>query len=142
MKQLKITEAIFISIFIFCVLFSSCTSYNYSANLYTYNCYFKSPIKFHIQKDNYEEWIVYFFCDSISECIIIFEGGLLELPPDSFKPDTTIITDNRISWRGKKEGSYWRKDKLNGISLYYYQISNKNKKKYDNLMDHIHLKIK
>lgn len=100
----------------------------------------KMPHPFHMQKDNYEEGIIYFYSFVDSAYIIVFEGALMEFPIDKYQIQYKQTTDQRVISIGIENNKFWRKDVLSGIRIYYDNVSSKNKKKYDKVLDEIKIR--
>ena len=92
------------------------------------------------KKDNYEEGIIYFYSFVDSAYIIVFEGALMEFPIDKYQIQYKQTTDQRVISIGIENNKFWRKDVLSGIRIYYDNVSSKNKKKYDKVLDEIKIR--
>jgi len=95
------------------------------------------PMPFHIQKDNYEEGVVYFYSFVDSATIIILQGSMVELPIDKHKPQKSKIKNQRKISVGCKSNKFWRKDVYKGVNLYYDNVSSSNKRVYDKILNEI-----
>lgn len=95
------------------------------------------PVPFYIQKDNYEEGVIYFYSFVDSAFIIIFQGAMLELPIDRYKPQKTKIKNQIKISTGFENNKFWRKDIYEGVRIYYDNVSSKNKNLYDKVLDEI-----
>lgn len=97
------------------------------------------PIPFHVQKDNYEEGVCFFYSFTDSSYIIVFEGALMQFSVDRYSPaGRKTFGDKKISY-GKKEDNFWRKDILDGVIVCYDNVYAKQKKVFDKILDNIKL---
>jgi len=95
------------------------------------------PMPFHIQKDNYEEGVVYFYSFVDSAIIIILQGSMVELPIDKYKPQKSKIRNHRKISVGCENNKFWRKDVYKGVNIYYDNVSSSNKRVYDKILNEI-----
>ncbi len=95
------------------------------------------PMPFHIQKDNYEEGVVYFYSFVDSATIIILQGSMVELPIDKYKLQKSKIKNQRKISVGCKSNKFWRKDIYKGVNIYYDKVSSSNKRVYDKILNKI-----
>lgn len=95
------------------------------------------PVPFYFQKDNYEEGVIFFYSFVDSAFIIVFQGAMLELPIDRYKPQKTEIKNQRKISTGFENNKFWRKDIYKGVRIYYDNVSSKNKNLYDKVLDEI-----
>ena len=95
------------------------------------------PIPFHVQKDNYEEGVIFYYSFTDSAYIIVFEGALMQFSVDRYSPiGQKTIGKKKISY-GKKEDRFWRKDIFDGVSVYYDNVHAEQKKVFDKILDNI-----
>lgn len=97
----------------------------------------KLPVPFHSQKDNYEEGVIYLYSFVDSAYIIVFQGSMVEFPIDKYQTQKTEIKNQRKISVGVENNKFWRKDVLEGIRIYYDNVSSKNKEIYDKILDEI-----
>lgn len=97
----------------------------------------KLPVPFHLQKENYEEGVVYFYSFNDSAYIVVFEGAMMEFPMDKYPADKQEIKNERITSVGRQNNKFWRKDVMGGVRIYYDNVSSKNKNIYDKALDEI-----
>lgn len=95
------------------------------------------PVPFRIQKDNYEEGVIYFYSFVDSAYIIVFQGAMVEFSIDRYQVQTTEVKNQRKISIGIENNKFWRKDVLDGIRIYYDNVSAKNKGIYDKILDEI-----
>lgn len=95
------------------------------------------PTPFHVQKDNYEEGVCFFYSFIDSSYIIVFEGALMQFSVDRYLPvGQKNIGGKKISY-GKKGDKFWRKDIFDGVNVYYDNVHAKQKKVFDKILDNI-----
>ena len=97
----------------------------------------KVPVPFHIQKDNYEEGVIYFYSFVDSVYIIVFQGSMVEFSIDKYESQKTEIKNQKKISVGFENNKFWRKDIFEGVRIYYDNVSAKNKKIYDKVLDEI-----
>lgn len=95
----------------------------------------KLPIPFHIQRDNYEEGVIYFYSFVDSAYIIVSQGSMVEFPIDKYKPQKTEIKNQKKISVGFENNKFWRKDTFEGVRIYYDNVSTKNRAIYDKVLD-------
>lgn len=96
------------------------------------------PSPFHRQIDAYGEGVLYIYSFPDTAYVIVHEGYLLELPFDSYCPQ--IIDETNIKHKKKfgfKDNKYWRKDVVDGVNIYYGNVSVNNKIVYDSLLNSV-----
>lgn len=98
------------------------------------------PTPFHIQKDNYEEGVIYFYSFVDSVYIVVFQGSLMEFPIDKYHPQKTEVKNQRKISVGVENNKFWRKDVLDGVRIYYDNVSKRNKRIYDKVLDEIKIR--
>jgi|GEM_PF-1844096 len=98
------------------------------------------PVPFRMQKENYEEGVIYFYIFTDSTNIIVFEGTMMKFPIDNYEPDKTVTINQRKISVGLKNNTNWRKDVIEGIRVYYDNVSSENKLLYDEILDSIKIK--
>lgn len=97
----------------------------------------KLPVPFYVQKENYDEGIIYYYNFVDSAYIIVNQGSMLEFPIDKYNPQKTEIKDQRKISVGFENDKFWRKDIFKGVRIYYDNVSAKNKNIYDEILDKI-----
>lgn len=97
------------------------------------------PAPFHLQKDNYEEGVIYFYSFVDSVYIIVFQGSLMEFAMDNYSPLKTEIIEDRRSSFGINNDRYWRKDVIGTVRVYYNNATIKNKDLYDAILNNIEI---
>jgi len=97
----------------------------------------KLPVPFHSQKDNYEEGVVFFYSFADNAYIVVIQGSMVEFPIDKYQTQKTEIKNKRKISVGVENNKFWRKDVLDGIRIYYDNVSAKNKEIYDKILDEI-----
>lgn len=97
------------------------------------------PAPFHLQKDNYNEGVIYFYSFVDSVYIIVFQGSLMEFAMDNYNPLKTEITEDRRSSSGIKNNRYWRKDVIGTVRVYYNNATIKKKDLYDAILNNIEI---
>ena len=96
------------------------------------------PEPFHVQKDKYEEGVIYFYSFANNSYIIIFEGSMMEFSIDKYPSQKKEIRERRKIFTGTTNGRFWRKDILDdGIRIYYDNVSLKDKRIFDKIIDNI-----
>ena len=93
------------------------------------------PTPFHIQKENYEEGVIYYYSFADSALIVICQGSMVEFPMDKYIVSKTIQRKNTKIFVGEKNNKYWRKDVYEGVRVYYDNVSPNNKKLYDKALN-------
>lgn len=95
------------------------------------------PIKFKLQKQNYEEGVVYFYSFIDEGYIIVFEGSMMEFHIDKYPTGEIQVRNDRVVTRGIYNSRYWRKDVFGNIRLYYDNVDAENMEFYEKIMDEI-----
>lgn len=98
------------------------------------------PVPFHVQKDNYEEGVIYFYNFIDSAYIIVFQGSMMEFPIDKYKAQKEYVKNQRIISVGVENNRFWRKDIFKGVRIYYGNVTDKNKGIYNKVLDDIKIK--
>lgn len=98
------------------------------------------PKPFHMQKDNYEEGVIYFYNFIDSAYIIVFQGTMMEFPIDKYQWNGKMAKGNRTIYFGITDNKFWRKDVCEGIRIYYGNVPKKKKELYDKVLDGIKIK--
>lgn len=102
----------------------------------------KVPIPYHFQKDNYEEGVIYFYSFVDSAYIIVFQGSMMEFPIDKYSEQKIKMKNQKKISVGVENNKFWRKDIFEeGIRIYYDNVSEKNKKIYDKILDGIKIRF-
>jgi len=99
------------------------------------------PVPFHIQKDNYEEGIIYFYTFVDSAYIIVFQGAMVEFSVDKRQAQKTEVKKSKTITVGVENNKFWRKDVFYGVRIYYDNVSAKNKSIYDRILDDIKITV-
>ena len=100
------------------------------------------PIPYHFQKDNYEEGVIYFYSFVDSAYIIVFQGSMMEFPIDKYSEQKIKMKNQKKISVGVENNKFWRKDIFEeGIRIYYDNVSEKNKKIYDKILDGIKIRF-
>ncbi|OFY13445.1 MAG: hypothetical protein A2X11_12090 [Bacteroidetes bacterium GWE2_42_24] len=95
------------------------------------------PVPFRVQKDNYEEGVIYFYSFVDSAYIIVLQGTMMELLVDKYNPQKIEMRNKRKISVGFENNKFWRKDVFEGVRIYYDNVSLKNKRLYDEVLDKI-----
>jgi hypothetical protein len=95
------------------------------------------PVPFHIQKNNYEEGVIYFYTFIDSTYIIIFQGAMVEFPIDKYHAQKIEIKNQKKISIGVENNKFWRKDIFEGVRIYYGNAPLKSKGIYDKVLDGI-----
>lgn len=95
------------------------------------------PIPFHIQKNNYEEGVIYFYSFIDSAYIIAFEGSMMEFSIDKYQAQKIKEKNQKKIYIGVENDKFWRKDVFEGVRIYYDNVPKKSKKIYDKVLDEI-----
>lgn len=97
----------------------------------------KLPVPYHTQKDNFDQSVIYYYSFVDSAYIIVVQGSLVEFPIDNYNPQKTEIKKRRKISVGFENDKFWRKDIFEDVRIYYDNVSEKNKKIYDKILDEI-----
>jgi hypothetical protein len=97
------------------------------------------PMPFHVQKDNYEEGVIYFYSFIDSAVVIVLQGSMVELPIDKYEPQKSKIKNQKKISVGFKNNKFWRKDVYKGVKIYYDNVSSHNKRLYDKILNDIEI---
>ena len=95
------------------------------------------PSPFHIQKDNYEEGVIYYYSFPDSAYIIVLQGSMMDFPMDKYHPHKTMVNNQKTIIVGIENNKFWRKDVFEGIRIYYDNVPKKSKRIYDRVLDEI-----
>lgn len=98
------------------------------------------PTPFHIQKDNYEEGIIYFYSFTDSAYIVVLQGSMMEFPMDKYHPQKTKVKNQKKISVGIENNKFWRKDVFEGVRIYYDNVPKRNKRIYDKVLDEIKIR--
>lgn len=149
-RNQKPVSMILISLFSF-FIFCSCATANRTLKkesqlLISKKYEIELPVPFHMQKENYEEGVIYYYSFTDSVCAILFEGALMNfLPMDTCKTYNVVKNKNRKTYTGKDNNIVWRKDEYEGlnVNIYYliYNVNKKKKKRYDKMLDNVKLSM-
>ena len=94
------------------------------------------PFPFYIQKDNYEEGVIYFFSFADGAYIVVFQGSMMEFSMDQYPVQEKGTKNQRNISVGVRNDKFWRKDTLeDNIRIYYDNVSTGNKELYDKVLD-------
>lgn len=84
------------------------------------------------------ESISYVYSFQDCQSIILSQGALSEFEMDSFTPYYSKTHKDHLIKKGKDDSGYWRKDRYtNGLKVYYYGVSKKNRKNFDAMLDSV-----
>jgi hypothetical protein len=97
----------------------------------------KLPVPFHTQKDNYEEGVIYFYSFVDSAYIVVLQGSMVEFTMDKYKVQKTEIQNQKKISVGFENDKFWREDVFEGVRIYYDNVTTKNKKVYDKILDEV-----
>lgn len=138
----KITILILSCILLGCSLVREEVSYKIDCqNLLSKEVEIQLPMPFHLQKENYEEGVIYFYSFIDSAYIIIFQGSMMEFPMDKYQSIKTKKGKKKQTYIGINDNSYWRKDiYTDGIRVYYGNVRERNKGAYDKVLNKIKIK--
>lgn len=93
------------------------------------------PIPFHIQKDNYEEGVIYYYTFPDSAYIVVLQGSMVDFPMDKYHPNKTKVNNKKKTSVGMENNKFWRKDIYEGVRVYYGNVPKRSKRIYDNVLD-------
>ena len=93
------------------------------------------PIPFHIQKDNYEEGVIYYYTFPDSAYIVVLQGSMVDFPMDKYPPNKTKVNNKKKTSVGMENNKFWRKDVYEGVRVYYGNVPKRSKRIYDNVLD-------
>jgi hypothetical protein len=97
----------------------------------------KLPISFRIQKEYSEGGVIYYYSYPDFSYVIISQGASVNFPEDKYKPEKTLVIDQRKISFGKHDNKFWRKDVIDDVRVYYGDVLPKNKAIYNNILDSI-----
>ena len=89
------------------------------------------PTPIHLEKENYEEGVIYTYIFKDGGCIFIHEGALMQFELDSYKPSKVIHKQKYSIYCGRRNDKFWKKYVCGGVRLYYYNVNKKSKSKYE-----------
>ena len=72
--------------------------------------------------------------------LIMVVRAPVKYPTDYCTPDSVVKSEDKTISYGKLNGKLWRRDKIKGFRLYYYNVSNANKHKYDDILNSVEIK--
>ena len=92
---------------------------------------------YHIQtiNDYCGKALIISFPDQAS--IILTNGNLFEFPPDKYIPEYKKYKKNRIIRGGKINNCHWRIDKFKSLKIYYLNVLENKKTKYDTILNNV-----
>lgn len=95
---------------------------------------------YHIQAINDDDGkaLIISFPDKAS--IILTDGNLFEFPPDKYMPEYIRYKGKRFIRGGTINKHSWRIDKFKSIKIYYLNVLENNKLKYDTILNNIQIK--
>jgi hypothetical protein len=97
----------------------------------------KLPQPYHLQKENYEEGVACFYSFADGAYIIVFQGAMMKFTIDNYKPCKKRENKHRMVHSGIHNRKYWRKDIIDGVSVYYDNVTKENKSLYNKILDDI-----
>ena len=98
-----------------------------------------TPTPLCINKENYEEGVIYFV--SFNDGTMIFhEGALAGFDVDEYTPLGSEHTKKYKIYWGNKDGKFWKKYVGGGVRIYYFDVNKESKKKYDNIIKSIRIR--
>ncbi len=141
MKRTKNSLMPIIMLFIYCSIYAASNTgiKNVKTDLCTKCIYMDIPTPFHLQKQRYEEGILYCYSFSDKSYILLLEGGLLHFDMDYYKEDSRITINDRKIYKGRKDSTCWRKDVIGNVRIYYGNVKLEKQKEYDRIMDSLKL---
>ena len=96
------------------------------------------PTSLCINKENYEEGVIYFV--SFNDGTMIFhEGALMGFDVDEYTPLGSEHTKKYKIYWGNEDGKFWKKYVGGGVRIYYLDVNKESKKKYDDIIKSIRI---
>ena len=91
------------------------------------------PTPIHLEKENYEEGVIYTFIFKDGGCILIHEGALMQFDIDTYKPSKVIHKKKYSIYWGRENGKFWKKYVCGSVRLYYCNVNKDNKLNYEKI---------
>ena len=96
---------------------------------------------YHIQTIRGAEGKASIFSFPDEACIILTDAALFEFPPDEYIPDYIRYNERITTQGGTINNRSWRIDIIkSSIKIYYFNVLENNKLKYDTILDNIQIK--
>lgn len=91
------------------------------------------PAPIHLEKEHYEEGVIYTYLFKDGGCILIHEGALMQFDLDSYKPLKVIHNKTYSIYQGKENDKFWGKYVCGSVRLYYRNVNKDNKSEYEKI---------
>lgn len=132
-----------IEVLLLSLSFVSCSSLEYGqvqkieVDLMTVHAVLTVPKPIKIHREQYEEGVVYALSFLKGEVILVCEGSLMQFSVDQYKTLQMKKNSNVVVAEGKNGEKCWRNDAYPKFKICYDNVSRRNKKMFDAILNNV-----